>query len=144
MLYTSRNWVDPFKKEQLRFIRSLQKHRPKQKVILPCHYLTSKLELPGKCFNQLINFNWRIITLKYMIVFAIYQHESSTYTHMSPHLPPYPFPMEKFSIKIVWMKIYDLRSKKFVRGGDNKESLKNPAFLARTALPCAMWGSLLH
>lgn len=51
MFYTSRNWDDPFKKEQLRFTRSLQKDRPKQKVILPCHYLTAMLELPGKFFN---------------------------------------------------------------------------------------------
>ena len=36
------------------------------------------------------------------------------------------------------MKIYDLRSKEFVRGGNNKESLKNPALLARATLPRAV------
>ena len=37
-----------------------------------------------------IYFNWRLITLKYCIVFAIHQHESATGTHLLPILNPPP------------------------------------------------------
>ena len=39
-------------------------------------------------FFKLTYFSWRIITLQYRMIFAIYQHESATGIHASPHPEP--------------------------------------------------------
>ena len=69
---------------------SIQSVMPFNHLILCCPLL-----LPLSIFflNKCIYFNWRLITLQYCIVFAIYQHESATSIHVgdSPSwtlLPP--------------------------------------------------------
>ena len=48
--------------------------------------------------NKFINFNWRLITLHIVLVFAIYWHESAMGIHVLPilnppsRLPPHPIP----------------------------------------------------
>ena len=40
--------------------------------------------------NKFINFNWRLITLHIVLVFAIYWHESAMGIHVLPILNPFP------------------------------------------------------
>ena len=45
-------------------------------------------DLTGEFFKNLFIFNWRIIALQYVLVSAIYQHESAIGIHIPSFLPP--------------------------------------------------------
>ena len=65
---------------------------------IPCVYVCIYNTYFLKIIIIFKNFNWRLITLQYVVVFAIHSHESAMGTHVFPslnppsHLPSHPIP----------------------------------------------------